>query len=118
VVYNPSQVQVPDPFVYAAVPLIGGFLLWCLRQFIVSTGKQGIQGDTGPPGPQGAKGVDGMSVRDFKEFSRLLCTEMNGRYLLAKDARDEFAKLNLKLDQICVNCAYWKTRDREGEPGC
>jgi hypothetical protein len=77
--------------------------VWCLRQFVFST--TGVRGEPGEQGPQGPAGPSGMTVRDFKELAQLLCTEMNGRYLLTKDAHKRFDELRDKIDSVSMSLA-------------
>ena len=97
------SVNVPDPAVYASIPVVAGSLLWIGRQFVVATVEQ-----VGPKGDVGAKGATGdpgeMTVDNYRKFSDFLIERLNGRYLLATDARERFDKIDSKLDHICNSC--------------
>ena len=94
------SVNVPDPAVYGSIPVVAGALLWIGRQFVVAT-----VGQAGPKGDKGATGDPGsMSVRDYRQLSDYLIERLNGRYLLATDARERFDAIDRKLDHICNSC--------------
>jgi hypothetical protein len=91
--------QVPDAAVYACVPTLAGCLLWIGRQFVMDViSSRGPRGEKGDPGP-------GMTVRDYKEFSSFLIGQLNGRYLMAGEARERFAALESKLDDLRLSVA-------------
>lgn len=83
-----------DNLLGAAVPIVVGAGYWALKQLIrEQSGRQGPKGDRGEPGL-------GMTVRNFKEFSDFLIIQLNGRYLLANEARAWFKKIDDRIANI------------------
>ena len=92
--------MVPDGLVWASIPVLAGCLLWAGRGFVIDTvnqrgpkGEDGKQGEQGNPGP-------GMSVRSYKELSEMLVTQLNGRYMMADEARQRFDLMAEKIDDL------------------
>jgi hypothetical protein len=84
---------VPDGAVWAALPLMGAMGVWSLRSLIVQVAwPKGDRGETGRDGPA-------MTVRDYREISDVLRKELNGRYMMADEARERFTTLEQKLDR-------------------
>jgi hypothetical protein len=83
-----------DNLVGATVPAAAAFIVWTLRQFIISTvGPKGPKGDKGDMGPE-------MSIKNFRVIVDLLCSELNGRYMFAIEARQRFDKIESRLDAL------------------
>ena len=85
--------NVPDGAVYAALPLMGAAAVWIATQFVRQV--------AGPRGEQGAPGHDApeMTVRDFQLIADELVKRLNGRYMLADEARGRFMALEAKIDE-------------------
>jgi hypothetical protein len=90
--------NIPDGMVWASVPTVGGCLLWMAKHYIQDVSK-GEKGDKGNQGNQGEPGLD-MSVRNFKELADFLVVQLNGRYLLASEFREQHNSLVMKIDNI------------------
>ena len=104
---------VPDAVVYGNLALGGTVLVWAARQFIYQTvGNEGNQGNRGPQGDKGDPGEPScnMSVKEFNVFCDLLMVRLNGRYLLAEDAKDMFKGIENKIDNLrcSQNCEHFK----------
>lgn len=82
--------NVPDPAVYAALPVIGGAFIWIARQFILDV----LSRSRPRTAPQ-------MSLGDFGQLADALKRELNGRYMFAEEARDKFNGLEMRLE-ACV----------------
>lgn len=97
--------NVPDPAVWASIPIVAGSLLWAAKQFVTSTvnekGDKGEKGDTG----------EGLTVKGYKELSELLISRLNGRYMMASESREKFAALEGKLDTIHIQLALHLKQD-------
>lgn len=106
--------MISDALLGACVPIAAGGVLWTVKQFIKTTvGERGPKGDDGPRGKDGLS----MSVRQYKEFSDFLITQLNGRYLLAAEARELFSSLENKVESITcgkLGCTLL-THNRESE---
>lgn len=81
---------VPDPAFYASLPAIGGMIVWIARQFVIANAKSS-SGEFESIAPS-------LTVRGYKEIAELLTKELNGRYMLAGEARDKFKELGSKID--------------------
>lgn len=88
--------NIPDPAVYAALPLLGGAAVWIARQFVTQTA--GPRGDVGPRGLTG-QDAPPMTIRDYRQVAAVMKDELNGRYMLATEARERFAALEEKVDE-------------------
>jgi hypothetical protein len=85
---------IPDPAVYASIPTALCFGVWSVRQLIKS-----VKGETGARGPRGIEG-SAMTVRDYKQLADLLKEELNGRYMMAPEARDKFEDVKERVDNL------------------
>ena len=92
---------VPDAAVYGSIPVVAGSLVWMGRQFVLDTlDRKGPKGDKGDRGNDAGPIGDQMTVRNYKSFSDFLIAQLNGRYLMATEARERFAQINVKLDRL------------------
>lgn len=89
--------NIPDPAVYATLPMFGGMVVWIGTQFVKSV----TRGDTGAAGPQGIPGATmAMTVRDYQQISDLMKQELNGRYMFADESRKRFDMVDHKIDGL------------------
>ena len=85
--------NVPDAAVYAALPMIGGFAVWVAGRFVNQ-----IAGPKGEPGMPGRDAPE-LTVRDYQLISETLVKELNGRYMIADEARGRFMSLEAKIEK-------------------
>ena len=104
--------QVPDAGVYAVLPMTGAFAVWGLTQFVRQV--VGPKGDTGPRGQPGAD-AQRLTVRDYKEVAEVLRAELNGRYMMAGEARERFAAIEEKLDAHASESREWRRGRNDGD---
>jgi hypothetical protein len=78
---------VPDAAVYAALPLMGGALVWGGRQFVLSV--MGKKIDNEAP-------TDEISIRTYRKLCDMFKLELNGRYMAADEARSRFEEIERK----------------------
>lgn len=95
--YTGKPMNVPDWAVGSSIPVLAGSLAWGARQFVLSVvtkrGPQGTQGEPGPAGPE-------MTVRAFNQLADLLTQRLNGRYMLAIEARERFDRIETLIDRM------------------
>ena len=88
--------NVPDGAVYAALPTLGAAAVWIATSFIKQVagprGERGDRGDAGRDAPE-------LTVRDYQLISETLVKELNGRYMIADEARGRFMALEAKMDK-------------------
>lgn len=85
--------NIPDPFIYASIAPIGGFVVWTGRQFVVwATNQKKNQEVDSTLQP-----LVELTVRDYKQITELFTKELNGRYMFATEAREKFEKLEQQL---------------------
>jgi len=85
-----------DTMVGACIPLAIGFGVWVAKQFVKQ--EVGAQGEHGEKGDKGDPGD--MSVKQFQSLCKYLVTELNGRYMLAEEARERFDKLERRVNEV------------------
>ena len=87
---------VPDSAAWALVATnAGGIFVWALRSFInQEAGPKGSTGNTGAPG----KDAPEITIRVYKQLADLLISQLNGRYMMADEARHRLQTLEVKLD--------------------
>ncbi len=72
--------------------------MWAAKAFVSQVaGPRGDKGDTGQPGSMAE-----LSVRDYKEITDVLRRELNGRYMMAEEARDRFSAIDKRLEHLMV----------------
>ncbi len=88
--------QIPDPAIYASLPVLGAACVWVGRQFVVTNARRLRE-----PAIRVAAPLDvPMSLREYKDVSDLLKQELNGRYMAASEARDRFAQVERKIEDL------------------
>ena len=101
--------NVPDAAVYAALPMIGGFAVWVAGRFVKQV--------AGPQGERGEPGSHEVTVRDYKLISEELVKQLNGRYMLADEARGRFMRVEAKIDQHALEMRGYFARIDENRVG-
>lgn len=86
--------NIPDPAVYAAVPVAGAFVVWI--------GKQFVQWASGSPAASGAGVIPKHSIElaDYTQIADALTKSLNGRYMFAPECRGKFDEVNRKMDDM------------------
>lgn len=94
--------NIPDGLVYASLPVLLGAIYKAGRWFVqdvVSTNKkanrENARIDDRSPGPAPL-----ITLHDFDDISSLMKKELNGRYMLAPEAREKFASLERLIEQL------------------
>ena len=81
---------IPDPAVYAALPILASGVTWAAKAFIDSRARRRIS-----PGTNHVE----LTLGDFQQIADLLKRELNGRYMFANEARQKFDELANKMDE-------------------
>ena len=96
--------NIPDPAVYAAIPVVGASIVWVGRQFIREQNRRDAldnkthdiqlirDNDDNPVEPLR------LSARDWLNIVAAIEKQFNGRYWLASEARAAMEALGHKLD--------------------
>lgn len=82
--------NIPDPAVYASIPVVGAAAVWIGRQFV-----QSVLRNSRP----GGRTVE-MNVGEYKQLSELLTQTLNGRYMAATEARDRFSRIDRNIERM------------------
>lgn len=94
---------VPDPLVYASIPLLGGAVVWIGQQFVQSVilrnrATADPERAIAPPAPPLL--APQLTVESYRQIAELMKQELNGRYMFAKEARDRFGSVETKIDGL------------------
>lgn len=112
---------IPDQLFYACIGPAAGAVVWWARQFVISSISRWRQEGSGPADISPARGAAssaGMTVRDYQQIRELMVKELNGRYMLAKEARERFDALAEKIEDVRRLLEERLTKERERENVC
>lgn len=91
---------IPDPLVYASiVPLLGATAKvgqWFVQDVI----RQKKTNDRSNAAIDQRPARAEMTISEFRPIADLLKDELNGRYMMAQEARDKFAAIDAKLVEV------------------
>jgi hypothetical protein len=90
--------NIPDPMVYASLPILGGAAVWIGQQFVQSVIFRNR--DDPKTSPERRERLSAMTVQDYRQISELLKQELNGRYMFAKEARERFGGIENKIEHL------------------
>jgi hypothetical protein len=82
--------NIPDPAVYAALPVVGAFVVWSARSLILQV--------TGRNEPEPV--LINLSARDWLNIMGAIEKQFNGRYLMTEEARQQFGGIRDELQEI------------------
>jgi hypothetical protein len=90
--------MVPDGLVWVSIPVLAGAIGKASQWFVqdvISTSKRANRDNAKID--ERAQGRT-MSITDFEQIGTLLKQELNGRYMLATEAREKFAAISHQID--------------------
>jgi hypothetical protein len=97
--------NIPDPMVYASIPLMGTALVWLGRQFVLSVS----------PKPKGLKAgtMPDITVRTYQQISSLMKQELDGVYMPAKETRERFDALERKFEALMLELTLYMSIEQQ-----
>lgn len=91
---------IPDPLVYASIaPLLGAVIKvgqWFVQDVMKQKKTDARSNAAIDQRPAHAE----MTISEFRPIAELLKDELNGRYMMAQEARDKFAAIETKLVKL------------------